>query len=151
MLTCKVISFPDEKIIYALLTFKRRPDTKQKLRSSRSFCRTSRKYSHKAENAKLLNYNHGGIKCNQPIRVSVNLPTFAESLPSSTNSYKTKLALFFLFRTALLITYLSLGNLSLIVNGPLLKSHNPVYYATGVLKCFCISPKRVPSSCLLSA
>ena len=80
---------------------------KQKLivRSSRSFCSTSKKYSRKAENAKLLNYNHGGIKCNQPIRVSVNLPMFAESLPSSTvNSYKTKLTLFFLFRTALLIT-----------------------------------------------
>ena len=24
------------------------------------------------------------------------------------------------------------------MNGPLLKSHNPMYYATGVLKCFCI-------------
>ena len=79
---------------------------KQKLivRSSRSFCSTSKKYSRKAENAKILNYNHGGIKCNQPIRVSVNLPMFAESLPSSTNSYKTKLTLFFLFHTALLIT-----------------------------------------------
>ena len=24
------------------------------------------------------------------------------------------------------------------MNGPLLKSHNPVYYTIGVLKCFCI-------------
>ena len=106
LLTCKVISFPNEKIIYALLTFKRRPDTKQKLRSSRSFYRTTKKYSRKAvlRNVTLLNYNHGGIKCNQPILVSVNLPMFAESLPSSTNPYKTQLTLFFSFRTALLIT-----------------------------------------------
>ena len=48
---------------------------------------------------------------------------------------------------------LILGNLSSIVNGPLLKSHNFVYYAASVvvLKCLCISPKRVPSSCLNSA
>ena len=56
------------------------------------------------QNVTLLNYNHGGIKSNQPILVSVNLPMFAESLPSSTNPYKTQLTLFFSFRTALLIT-----------------------------------------------
>ena len=80
---------------------------KQKLKSSRSFCLTTTKCSGKAvlQNVKLLNYNHGGIKCNQqPICESVNLPMFAESLPSSTNPYKTQLTLFFSFRTALLIT-----------------------------------------------
>ena len=80
---------------------------KQKLRSLVVFVAQQNKYSRKAvlQNVTLLNCNHGGIKYNQPIRVSVNLPMFAESLPSSTvNSYKTKLTLFFLFRTALLIT-----------------------------------------------
>ena len=70
------------------------------------FVAQQKKYSREAvlQNVTLLNYNHGGIKCNQPILVSVNLPMFAESLPSSTNPYKTQLTLFFSFRTALLIT-----------------------------------------------
>ena len=70
------------------------------------FVAQQKKYSRKAvlQNVTLLNYNHGGIKSNQPILVSVNLPMFAESLPSSTNPYKTQLTLFFSFRTALLIT-----------------------------------------------
>lgn len=68
---------------------------------------------------------------------------FTESLPSSTNRNKTQLTLFFSFRTALLFTQLNLVNLSLIVSGQFLKSHNPVYYATGivVLKCVCIPLK----------
>ena len=78
---------------------------KQKLRSLVVFVAKQKKYSRKAvlQNVTLLNCNHGGIKYNQPIRVSVNLPMFAESLPSSTNPYKTQLTLFFSFRTALLI------------------------------------------------
>ena len=32
-----------------------------------------------------------GIQWNQAIRVSANLPMFAESLPSSTDPYKTQL------------------------------------------------------------
>ena len=79
---------------------------KQKLRSLVVFVAQQKKYSREAvlQNVTLLNCNHGGIKCNQPIRESVNLPMFAESLPSSTNPYKTQLTLFFSFRTALLIT-----------------------------------------------
>ena len=46
-ITCKGISFPNEKIIYPLLTFKRRNDMEQKVRSSRSFCRTTKKYARK--------------------------------------------------------------------------------------------------------
>ena len=50
------MSFLNEKRIYALLTFKRRNDMEQKLRSSRSFCRTTKKYARKdvLQNAKLF-------------------------------------------------------------------------------------------------
>ena len=41
------------------------------------------------------------MKYNQSIRLSVNFPMFPESLPSSTNPYKTQLTLLFWFRTAL--------------------------------------------------
>ena len=55
-ITCKGISVPNEKRIYALLAFKRRNDMEQKLRSSLSFCRTTKKYARKdvLQNAKLF-------------------------------------------------------------------------------------------------
>ena len=68
LLTCKVISFPNEKTIYALLTFKRGPTGSKHWGPLAVFVTQQKNYSRKAvlQNAKLLSYNYGGDKM-QPL------------------------------------------------------------------------------------